>query len=131
MATMAYPFEMRPLTEAEGGGWLITFPDFPGCLGDGATIEEAVAEDGKMALESVLAVFQEDGRPFPKPGETQSGKFIQRLPKSLHARLATRAKQGRHDDRPCLLASPSVGLPYAPPRWVGIGAIIMTVSLGG
>ena len=92
METMAYPFEMRPLTEAEGGGWLITFPDFPGCLGDGATIAEAVA-DGKMALESVLAVFQEDGRPFPKPGETQSGKFIQRLPKSLHARLATRAKQ--------------------------------------
>jgi antitoxin HicB len=66
METMAYPFEMRPLTEAEGGGWLITFPDFPGCLGDGATIAEAVA-DGKMALESVSAVFQEDGRPFPKP----------------------------------------------------------------
>lgn len=92
MKIPAYPFEMLPLTEAEGGGWLITFPDFPGCMGDGATIEEAVA-DGTMALESVLAVLEEDGHPVPKPGETQSGKFMQRLPKSLHARLTARAKQ--------------------------------------
>jgi antitoxin HicB len=92
MQTLDYPFEMRPLTEEEGGGWLITFPDFPGCMGDGETIEEAIA-DGKSALESIIAIYQEDGRQLPEPGESQSGKFVQRLPKSLHARLTARARQ--------------------------------------
>jgi hypothetical protein len=26
----------------EGGGYLIEFPDLPGCMSDGATIEEAI-----------------------------------------------------------------------------------------
>jgi hypothetical protein len=38
-----YPFEMRPLSEEEGGGWLISFPDLPGCASDGETPEEAIA----------------------------------------------------------------------------------------
>lgn len=92
MQTLDYPFEMRPLTEEEGGGWLVTYPDFPGCIGDGESIEEAIA-DGKSALESIIAVYQEDGRHLPEPGEAQSGRFVQRLPKSLHARLTARAKQ--------------------------------------
>ena len=37
-----YPFELRPLTKAEGGGWLITWPDLPGCMSDGETPEEAL-----------------------------------------------------------------------------------------
>jgi WD40 repeat protein len=31
----------RPLPEDEGGGYLIEFPDLPGCMSDGETIEEA------------------------------------------------------------------------------------------
>lgn len=34
--------ELRQLTEAEGGGWLATFPDLPGCMSDGETPEEAM-----------------------------------------------------------------------------------------
>ena len=37
-------FEMRPLTEVEGGGYLVEFPDFPGCMADGATPEDALRE---------------------------------------------------------------------------------------
>ncbi len=37
MKDIEYPFEMRPLTEEEGGGWLIIFPDLPGCMSDGET----------------------------------------------------------------------------------------------
>jgi len=52
MATrLDYPFQVRPLTEEEGGGYLIEFPDLPGCLSDGATIEEAIA-NGADALRS-------------------------------------------------------------------------------
>jgi antitoxin HicB len=39
-----YPFRVRPLTDEEGGGYLIAFPDLPGCLSDGETIEEAIRE---------------------------------------------------------------------------------------
>ena len=37
-----YRFTIRPLPEDEGGGYLIEFPDLPGCMSDGATIEEAI-----------------------------------------------------------------------------------------
>lgn len=30
----------RPLTEDEGGGYLVEFPDLPGCMSDGETIEK-------------------------------------------------------------------------------------------
>ncbi len=87
-----YPFEMRPLAEDEGGGWLITFPDLPGCMSDGETPEEAVA-NGKDAAAAWLRAMKESGREVPRPSELPSGKFIARIPRSLHARLMARAKQ--------------------------------------
>ena len=89
----AYPFELRPLSTEEGGGYLISFPDFNECIADGETIEEAIAE-GQSALAAVIATLQEKGLPVPKPGSfgAYSGKFVQRIPKSLHARLQSRAR---------------------------------------
>ena len=88
-----YPFEIRPLSQDEGGGFLISFPDFSECISDGETIEEAIA-NGFDALGETIAAL-EDLRLFvPEPGSGgYSGKFVQRVPKSLHARLARRAKQ--------------------------------------
>lgn len=48
-ASFDYPFQMRPLSDDEGGGWLISFPDLPGCLSDGETPEEAMV-NGQDAL---------------------------------------------------------------------------------
>lgn len=87
-----YPFELRPLAKDEGGGWLITFPDLPGCMSDGETPEEAIM-NGRDALVAWLAAAREAGREVPRPGELPSGKFVARIPRSLHARLAARAKQ--------------------------------------
>ncbi len=86
-----YPCEIRPLLE--GGGFLIVFPDLPGCMADGATIEEAVA-NGLDAVKSWILTAREFGDAVPAPGSGgEPGKFVQRLPKSLHAKLAARAKQ--------------------------------------
>jgi len=79
-----YPFEMRPLAPAEGGGWLIAFPDLPGCISDGSTPEEAIA-NGRDALESWLATAEAFGDPIPQPGEFML--IAPRLPKSLRNRL--------------------------------------------
>ena len=46
-----YPFEVRPLSEEEGGGFLLSFPDFAECISDGETIEEAI-ENGRDALKA-------------------------------------------------------------------------------
>jgi antitoxin HicB len=86
-----YPFEIRPLSREEGGGYSITFPDLPGCVSDGATPEEAM-KNGRDAMESWLAVAKEFGDEIPKASSSASGKFVQRLPRSLHAQLITRAK---------------------------------------
>jgi antitoxin HicB len=86
-----YPFEIRPLSKDEGGGYTITFPDLPGCGSDGATPEEAIA-NGRDAIESWLGVAREFGDELPKLLSAVSGRFVQRVPRSLHAQLIARAK---------------------------------------
>ena len=90
-SSVAYPFEVRPLSKEEGGGYSICFPDLPGCWSDGTTPEDAI-ENGRDALQSWLAVAQEFGDGIPKPFSSVSGRFVQRVPRSLHARLIARAK---------------------------------------
>lgn len=89
-----YPFEIRPLTDDEGGGFLISFTDFSECISDGETIEEAI-QNGMDALGETIAALESLNLAVPEPGSggSYSGKFIQRVPKSIHARLALRAKQ--------------------------------------
>ncbi len=89
-----YPFQIRLLTEEEGGGYLIEFPDIPVCMSDGATPEEAIAS-GRDALKCCLLTMREFGDPIPQPGSSTapSGQWRQRVPKSLHARLTARAQR--------------------------------------
>jgi antitoxin HicB len=61
-----YPFLIRPLTEEEGGGYLITFPDVPGCMSDAKTPEEAIV-NGRDALKCCLLTMKEFGDAIPKP----------------------------------------------------------------
>lgn len=85
-----YPFEIRPLSEEDGGGFLISFTDFSECISDGDTITEAI-ENGMDALQETIAALESLNMPVPEPGSggSYSGKFIQRVPKSIHARLVT------------------------------------------
>jgi hypothetical protein len=41
-----YHFTVRPLSKEEGGGYLVEYPDIPGCMSDGETIEAANREWG-------------------------------------------------------------------------------------
>ena len=88
-----YPFEVRPLSAEEGGGYLISFPDFAECISDGETVEEAI-ENGRDALKATIAALKSKKLPVPVPnsGGVASGKFVARVPKTVHAQLATRAR---------------------------------------
>ena len=84
-----YTIRIEPLPHEEGGGFLVTVPDLPGCMADGETIDAAIAE-AHDAFKAWATAEQEDRGELPPP-KTYSGQFVQRIPKSLHRRLATRA----------------------------------------
>ena len=87
-----YTFDVAPLSDENGGGFLITWPDLPGCMSDGESIEDAI-NNGRDAFQMWMETYIEQGRELPKPGSVgSSGKFVQRVPKSLHSRLAAFAK---------------------------------------
>ena len=90
MTDPEYRFTIRPLSPEEGGGFLIEYPDLPGCISDGESIAEAIA-NGADARRAWIAAMREAGRPVPPPSaeaETFSGKWLLRAPKSLHRHLA-------------------------------------------
>jgi len=91
----AYAHVVEPLTEEDGGGFLITFPDLPGCMSDGETEEQAIA-NARDAFSAWMSARAHIGKPIPKPnrhGESaEPVRLMQRLPRSLHASLVARAK---------------------------------------
>ncbi len=63
-----YPFNIRQLTKEEGSGYFIEFPDLPGCMSDGETLEKAL-ENGKDAVRSWMDAAISSGRPIPHSGK--------------------------------------------------------------
>lgn len=93
---MKYPFQISELNKEDGGGYLITYPDLAGCMSDGKTIEEAI-KNGEEAVSDWINARKKFGKEVPEPTSPvtpvdYSGKFIQRIPRSLHAELAKRAE---------------------------------------
>ncbi|OAJ33550.1 hypothetical protein A0O36_02264 [Piscirickettsiaceae bacterium NZ-RLO1] len=41
MDNLNYPFSVHRLKEEDGGGYLVEFPDLPGCTADGEVIVDA------------------------------------------------------------------------------------------
>lgn len=80
-----FQFTVRPVSKEEGGGYLVEYPDVPGCMSDGETIEEAVRH-GREALLDCLDVFKESGRKTPKPS-IGAAQWRQRVPRTLYSRL--------------------------------------------
>ena len=85
-----YAIMVEPLSDVDGGGWLASVPALPGCLGDGATREEALA-DVQGAILEWLDAARHLGREVPGPAT--SGQWRQRVPRSLHEKLKIRAAQ--------------------------------------
>lgn len=72
--------------------------EFPHLSAFGDTPEEALA-DLDVALEGAIEVHRDEGWPIPEPAAPPpveplpSGRFLARVPKSLHARLTSEAKK--------------------------------------
>jgi antitoxin HicB len=61
-----YPFEIYPLSKDNGGGYLISYPDFSECISDGETINEAI-KNGREALAATIETLEIKGFEVPEP----------------------------------------------------------------
>ena len=91
---MGYAVTLRELSADEGGGWLAEIPDLPGCAADGETQEEALS-CAREAIDEWIDAAKEMGREVPQPNgiEKFSGKWVQRVPKSVHMKLTDTARR--------------------------------------
>lgn len=94
----AYTHIVSPIPAEDGGGFLVTFPDLPGCMSDGETEQEAVS-NARDAFSAWVSARVDAGEAVPAPDyrtepvPDMSGKFVARVPKTIHAKLAARARE--------------------------------------
>ncbi len=91
---LAMSYRMEIIEDKDEGGYVVSFPELPGCITCGETVESAVANaaDAKKAwLEAAI----EDGVEIREPDtlESYSGQFKLRIPRSLHRSLAQHSKE--------------------------------------
>lgn len=90
---MRLPYRMEIIPDTGEGGFAVRFPELPGCLTCGDTLEEAVRNAADCKKEWLIAAIEE-GITIPEPvsEEEYSGQFKLRIPKSLHKSLAEHSK---------------------------------------
>ena len=66
MSQLNYPVIVSPLSEEDGGGFVATVPDLPGCMSDGDTPQEALT-NVQDAIEAWLEAARDLGRLIPPP----------------------------------------------------------------
>ena len=100
-----YPFEayahiISPLQEEDGGGYMISFPDLPGCMSDGETEAKAI-ENGRDAFRAWISAYADSGKTIPAPTfrpefinlSRESPEFVKFLPKLVYDQLFERAEE--------------------------------------
>jgi predicted RNase H-like HicB family nuclease len=93
LAALNHPIVLR---RDEEGDVVASIAEFDGCVAHGRDAAEALAELASMKklwIESCLA----DGKPVPLPAEEDdalpSGKWLQRVPRTLHKKLTDLAQR--------------------------------------
>jgi antitoxin HicB len=91
---LPYHIEIIREDDEENPGWVARVMELPGCLTQGDTFEE-LGEMIEDAMRGWISIALEDGIPVPEPApdEDYSGKFVVRLPRSLHRQLAQTAER--------------------------------------
>ena len=86
---LEYPFQV--IASADGG-YVIRFPDLPGCVSQTDDLAEVGAIAEEIRTLWIETEYEAGGDiPLPSYSEDYSGKFNLRLPRSLHRTLAESA----------------------------------------
>ncbi len=87
--SLGYVYEVIP---ADEGGSVVRYPDLPGCFAqveNGEDIRQIAADVLTEWL--TLAIEDGDDIPIPQAARQYSGRFVLRVPRSMHASLAIAA----------------------------------------
>lgn len=90
---LSLPYTIKLIPE-EAGGFFAEIEELTGCMSQGETQEETLKnleKSKKMWLESMLK--KKKTIPMPEVMKEYSGKFLVRIPTSLHKRIAFLAKK--------------------------------------
>lgn len=91
---MSLNYRMEIVEDKEEGGFVVSYPELPGCITCGETMESAIAnaQDAKKAW---VQAALEEGIEIHEPDslEEYSGQFKLRIPRSLHRSLAEHSKR--------------------------------------
>lgn len=63
---MSIRYEMIIYWSEEDQAFLVEVPELPGCMADGETDEEAVA-NARQVIDEWIETAREEGRPIPEP----------------------------------------------------------------
>lgn len=88
------PYRMELVEDPDEGGFVVSYPDLPGCITCGETVERAIA-NAQDAKRTWLETALEEGIEIHEPDslEEYSGQFKLRLPRSLHRSLAEHSQR--------------------------------------
>ena len=91
---LPYNFIIQHIDDESGSYYYGRVLELDGCQSTGNTFQEAY-NDLQEAMEGYIESKLENGFdvPFPRVMEDFSGKFVVRIPKSLHQRLAIEAAE--------------------------------------
>jgi len=91
---LPYNIIIRHVVDESGSYYFAKVQELVGCVSDGETVEE-VFSNIYDAMEGWIETKLELGFPIPLPIDIEkySGKFVLRLPKSLHAKLVAEAEK--------------------------------------
>lgn len=91
---LPYNYIVQPITDESGSYFYARVLELDGCQSTGKTFEEAY-ENLREAMEGWIETKLEGGFEVPLPVgyDDFSGKFVVRIPKSLHYRLTIEAEQ--------------------------------------
>jgi predicted RNase H-like HicB family nuclease len=90
---LKYPTQLTEIPAEDGGGYLIEIPLLKGCVSDGETITEAL-KNIEEAKEEWFTYMLENNLSIPEPADISkySGKFVVRIPKSLHKTISEQSR---------------------------------------
>lgn len=91
---MAMSYRMEIVEDKDEGGFVVSYPDLPGCVTCGETLESAIANAADAKKEWIIAAL-ESGMEIQERDQLEdySGQFKLRIPKSLHKSLAEHSKR--------------------------------------
>ncbi len=90
---LPYNYIVKPISDESGSYFYAHILELDGCQSTGESFEDAY-ESLRDAMRGWIQTKLENNLPIPLPMENEklSGKFVVRVPKSLHYKLSVEAK---------------------------------------